>query len=73
MKPAQTHNFRVCKTYSLIPVSFITYIAQLLLTQAQVGKFYRFCRGLHSFYKYADNHLHCPMMEEVSLKTELYT
>ena len=58
------------KVYSLItlicPNILISHIAQLLL----IHKFYCFPEGPHIFFKYVrQNHLHCPMMREVSLET----
>ena len=53
----QTHHFLII---------LISHIAQLLL----IRQFYCFRPGPHISFKYTQhNNLHCPMMEEVSVKT----
>ena len=55
-----------CLITVICPYILISQIVQLLL----IRKFYCFCKGLHISFKYArHNHLHCPMMREVSLET----
>ena len=55
-----------CLITVICPYILISQIVQLLL----IRKFYCFCKGSHISFKYArHNHLHCPMMGDVSLET----
>ena len=70
MTLTQTHHFCVRKVYCLITlicsIILISHIVQLFL----IRKFYCFRKGAHISFKYTQhNHLRCPMMGGVSLKT----
>ena len=54
-----------CLITLICKIILISHIAQLLL----IRKFYCFRPGPHISFKYEHNHLHCPMMGEVSLET----